>query len=86
MLEMLKIYLPIILSLNMADETWNCNNPRPSSRGDYYVCQWNESDMFMYKGEWMLRPRDMHDNIFEKIARRKYWKELGYDNRKVRLK
>ena len=42
------------------------------------MCQWNESDMFLHKGKWRLRPRDMHDNIFEKTYRRKYWKELGY--------
>ena len=50
------------------------------------MCQWNESDMFLHKGKWMLRPRDMHDNIFEKMSRRKYWKELGYDNKEIRLK
>ena len=86
MIEILKIYLPIILSLNMADESWNCNNPRPNPKGDYYMCQWSESDMFLNKGKWMLRPRDMHDNLFEKVARRKYWKKLGYDNKEIRIK
>ena len=42
--------------------------------------------MFLYKGKWMLRPRDMHDNLFEKMSRRKYWKELGFDNEKIRLR
>ena len=86
MFDVLTIYLPITLIFSMSNEIWNCNNPRPSPKGDYYICEWSESDMFLHKGKWMLRPRDMHDNIFEKIARRKYWKELGYDNKEIRLK
>ena len=86
MIDILSVYLPIILFVSIADESWNCNNPRPSPKEDYYMCQWNESDMFLNKGKWMLRPRDMHDNLFEKIARRKYWKKLGYDSRKIRIK
>ena len=86
MIEVLTIYIPLILSLSVIDESWNCNNPRPKPLKLYYACEWSESDMFLHKGNWILRPRDMHDNFIERIYRRKYWEELGYDNNKIRLK
>jgi len=85
MILMLKVYIPIMMFLDMSEEMWNCSNPYPYPNEDYYICQWNESDMIEKNGEWYLRPRDMHDNAFERYYRKKYWKKLGYDNDKIRL-
>ena len=86
MLAMLQIYLPITIALTIANEQWNCENPYPYRIRRYSACQWNESDMFEYKDEWHLRPRDMYDNYFERKARKKYWAIRGYDNYEIRLR
>ena len=71
---------------SVVDEVWNCMNPRPFPKEKYAVCQWDESDLKLYKGEWILRPSDMNDNTIEKKVRKVYWKKRGYDNTKIRFK
>ena len=48
---------------SMVDETWNCANPRPYPKEKYKVCQWSESDLKLYKGTWILKPKDADDNL-----------------------
>ena len=71
---------------SMVDETWNCANPRPYPKEKYKVCQWSESDLKLYKGTWILKPKDDTDNFIEKKVRKMYWKKRGYDNTKIRFK
>ena len=76
----------IMTLLTAGDEMWNCNNPRPHPVVKYNACQWNESDMVKINGEWHLRPQGEDDNKFEKFYRKRYWKKLGYDNERIRIK
>ena len=71
---------------SMIDETWNCANPRPYPKEKYKVCQWSESDLKLYKGTWILKPKDDTDNFIEKKVRKMYWKKRGYDVTKIRFK
>ena len=71
---------------SMVDETWNCANPRPYPKEKYKVCQWSESDLKLYKGTWILKPKDDTDNFIEKKVRKMYWKKRGYDVTKIRFK
>ena len=82
---MIKAYTFMTFS-SMLGEAWNCTNPRPYPKEKYEVCQWDESDLKLHKGEWVLRPRDIHDNIIEKKVRKVYWEKRGYDNTKIRFK
>ena len=82
---MIEAYTYMTLS-SLLDEAWNCANPRPYPKKKYELCQWDESDLKLHEGEWFLRPRDMHDNVFESKARKAYWKKRGYDNTKIRFK
>lgn len=82
---MIEAYLIMTLA-SALDEAWNCAHPRPYPKEKYMVCQWEESDLKLHKGEWVLRPRDMHDNIIESKVRKVYWKKRGYDNTRIRFK
>ena len=65
MVDFFIIYLPIMFTIEVSSEIWNCANPRPFPVGKYYMCEWNPSDLMFHKGKWILRPRDIHDNYFE---------------------
>ena len=81
----LKAYAVISIA-TATDEMWNCNNPRPYPMKKYSVCQWDEADMVKIKGKWYLRPQGKEDNVFERFYRKRYWRKLGYDNERVRIK
>jgi hypothetical protein len=86
MLAILSIYVPLMFIFEVSEEIWNCSNPRPYPKSKHYVCEWDESDLMKYKGKWLLRPRDMHDNYFEDKVRKSYWEKRGYDATKIRFK
>ena len=86
MIDFFIVYLPIMFTIEVSSEIWNCANPRPFPVGKYYMCEWDESDLLYRYGVWYLRPTDMHDNYFEGISRRLYWYKRGYDATKIRIK
>ena len=70
------IYLSLILTLQVVDECWNCNNPRKYPKKKYIVCQWDDKDIFKdNKGNFHPYPEAKEDNYFERKARIKYWQK-----------
>ncbi len=69
------LYLYIMMFLHTVDERWNCNNPRAYPDKEYVVCQWNENDFYRaIDGDYYLYPRAKEDNIFERRARKRFWR------------
>jgi len=70
------IYLSLILTLQVVDECWNCNNPRKYPKKKYIVCQWDDKDIFKdNNGNFHPYPEAKEDNYFERKARIKYWQK-----------
>ena len=71
---MLSFYIPLVLSLHIYHEKWNCDHPRKYPKGTYFVCQWDENDIYKNKkGEYLPYRYAKADNYFERKARNKFW-------------
>ena len=45
------------LTIDISDEIWNLNNPRPYPKKQYNCLQWEKKDFYSQKinGQWILR-------------------------------
>ena len=64
----------VITSLTIA-EALNCKYARYDRDYDSegMMCQWEESDFDLVKGEYILKKEDSEDICFEAKVREKYW-------------
>ena len=73
---LIKCYI-VALTLTIADEIWNINNPRIEAKGKYHIIQWEKKDFYSQKinNEWVLRKYRKTDNNIKRYVRTKYWKK-----------